>query len=87
MLHCNGTILRLGEVVFTATAFYPPEVVEAWKDRLAEKSLQPVEWQYIHGYYAQLYTTGDTDFVLDEIRVGKLDLPTFARQFGDSQPH
>lgn len=87
LLRCNSFILR-GEILFTADKFYPPDIVEAWKNTLVYRIHRWLEWQYIEGYKAQLHIiNGDAEIVLDEIRVQKLDLATFARTYTTSKPH
>ena len=81
LLHCDSAVLR-GEMIFEEKKIaYPPHLLEAWKNKLQERTFQPVEWQYVNGRFVQLYTTGDPDMVIDEMRCGGLDLQTFARTF------
>lgn len=81
LLHCDSSVLR-GEIVYEERErFYPPHLLEAWKNRLQERTFQPVEWQYVNGRFVQLYTLGDPDNVADEMRCGGLDIETFSRTF------
>lgn len=81
MFPCNSSVFRDGEMIFLTKRFYPPDLLEAWKKKIIWKTQQVVEWRYVNGSHAELWTIGDVDTILDEFRYGKLDLKTFAEPF------
>jgi hypothetical protein len=87
LLRSDSSILR-GAVVYRARKFYPPDIVEAWKNTLKENVHRWLEWQYIDGHLVELHCiNGDAEIILDEIRARKLDLATFAHTYKTSKPH
>lgn len=81
LLPASSNIKTYGDVVYTATTYYPPDVVEAWKLAL-EKRLRflgvVLWWEYIEGGFVQVKTLADPDDVIDEMTIKGFSLEAFA---------
>lgn len=86
--HGRGGKNLPSEVVFTAVKFYPPDVLDAWKEALEERTHQTLIWKYINGQFAELsiLQEGYPDIIDDLISLGILDLESFAQKFAIEKP-
>ena len=80
-----------GEIIYTATQFYSPDVVDAWVGFLERKMAffrVQLTWRYVNGQFAQVRTELWEEEVIEEIELTGCTLENFAQGYkSEERPH